>query len=66
MALRLALIMGIVGLVAASMVMAADTPGDKPGTVTLVGTVLAVKDANGLPLSVELVTKFQIGLNKQA
>ena len=68
MALRLALVMGIVGLVAASMVLAADTPADKPGTVTLVGTVLAVKDANGLPLSVELVTKdvvYNVFLNKE-
>jgi len=68
MALRLALVMGIVGLVAASMVLAADTPADKPGTVTLAGTVLAVKDANGLSLSVKLATKdvvYSVVLNKE-
>ena len=68
MALRLALVMGVVGLVAASMVLAADTPADKPGTVTLVGTVMAVKDANGLPLSVKLATKdvvYDVVLDKE-
>jgi hypothetical protein len=68
MALRLALVMGIVGLVAASMVLAADMPAEKPGTVTLVGTVMAVKDANGLSLSVKLATKdvvYNVVLNKE-
>ncbi len=68
MSLRLALVIGIIGLVAASTVLATDTPAEKPEKVTLVGTVTAVKDANGLPLSVKLTANdvvYNVVLNKE-
>jgi hypothetical protein len=68
MSLRLALVVGIIGLVAVPAVLAADTPAEKPETVTLVGTVTAVKDANGMPLSVKLAAKdvvYNVVLDKE-
>jgi hypothetical protein len=65
---RLALVIGVMGLFAASIVLAAEAPAEKPATVTVVGTVSAVKDANGLPLSVKLTTKdtvYSVVLNKE-
>jgi hypothetical protein len=68
MSFRLALVVGIIGLVAVPAVLAADTPSEKPEIVTMVGAVTAVKDANGLPLSVKLTTKdvvYNVVLNKE-
>jgi hypothetical protein len=68
MALRLLLVIGVIGLVAVPAVLAAQTPAEKPETVTVVGTVTAVKDANGLPLSVKFAVKdvvYNVILNKE-
>jgi hypothetical protein len=68
MLFRLALVIGVVGLFAASTVLAAEVPAEKPATVTVVGTVSVVKDANGMPLSVKLAAKdimYNVVLNKE-
>jgi phage gp16-like protein len=68
MSLRLALVIGVIGLVAASTVFAAEAPAEKPAKVTEAGTVLVVKDANSMPLSVKLAAKdvvYSVVLDKE-
>jgi hypothetical protein len=68
MSFRLALVIGVIGLVAASTVFAAEAPAEKPAPITVVGIVLVVKDANGMPLSVKLAAKdiiYSVVLNKE-
>jgi hypothetical protein len=68
MSFRLALVIGIIGLVAVPAVLAAESPAEKPSMITVVGTVTAVKDANGLPLSVKLAAKdvvYSVVLDKE-
>ncbi|MGA2094048.1 MAG: hypothetical protein ABSH16_11695 [Sedimentisphaerales bacterium] len=68
MLFRLALVIGVIGLFAASTVLAAEAPAEKPATVTVVGMVIAVKDANSMPLSVKLAAKdviYSVVLNKE-
>lgn len=66
--MRLALVIGVIGLFATSTVIAAEMPAEKPATVTLVGKVLVVKDANSMPVSVKLATNdttYSVVLNKE-
>lgn len=68
MSLRLTLVIGVVGLLAASTVFAAEAPAEKPAPVTMVGKVLVVKDANEMPVAVKLATNdtiYSVVLNKE-
>jgi hypothetical protein len=68
MSFRLALVIGVIGLFAASTVLAAEAPAEKPATITVVGIVLVVKDANSMPIAVKLATKdtiYSVVLNKE-
>jgi hypothetical protein len=66
--MRLALVIGVISLFAASAVLAAETSAEKPAPVTLVGKVLVVKDVNNMPVEVKLATKdtiYSVTLNKE-
>jgi hypothetical protein len=65
---RVALAAAVVSLFAASIVFGEEAPAEKPATVTVVGTVSVVKDANGVITAVKLTAKdmaYNVVLDKE-
>lgn len=61
--LRVMLVAAAIGVFAVPVVLGEDAPAEKPATMTVVGTVSVVKDAEGIVTAVKLTTEDGVAHN---